>query len=125
MRKILALLALMAATPAIAQSPSLMTSTSAVSSSLIVRASPMLVTGVNITTGATAGYLMLFDARTVPADGAVAPRRCVPVAANTGLEVTFRDYGLRFEQGVVMVFSSTGCFTKTSSATAFMAGDGR
>jgi len=86
---------------------------------------PAYLQSVNVTSGASAGYVMVFDATTVPADGTVAPARCVPLAANTGIELNWRASPIRFVNGVVVVFSTTGCFTKTISATAFIAADYR
>lgn len=66
-----------------------------------------------------AGYLMTFDATSVPADGAVTPKECIPVPAGSygahELVATQDNYGA----GLVLVYSTTGCFTKTASATAF------
>lgn len=71
-----------------------------------------------ITTGASAGFLMLFNATTAPADGAVTPVICRAVAANTSLEVNHSGMPDVFSTGITGVFSTTGCFTKTASATA-------
>jgi len=111
------------AAPVSAQTLSKTRATTAVSAGFVLRAGTSNLAGLSITTGASAGYVMLFDATTVPADGAVTPARCLPIAANTGLDLNFRGSPLRFDNGVVVVFSSTGCFTKTASATAYLAGD--
>ncbi|OQW42091.1 MAG: hypothetical protein A4S12_07055 [Proteobacteria bacterium SG_bin5] len=76
---------------------------------------------VAITTGGAAGFLMVFDATSAPADGAVTPRICRVVAANSSLEVVF-NAPVNFGTGITAVFSTTGCFVKTSSATAFIEG---
>jgi hypothetical protein len=120
--RVLALLAMAVSAPALAQQ-SRTTAGTAVSSGFLVKAGTAIVAGINITSGATGGYMMLFDSATVPADGAVTPKKCVPVAANTGLDINWRASPLYFQQGLVVVFSTTGCFTKTSSATAFISGD--
>lgn len=96
--------------------------TSAVASSLVLKASAGNLYGYNIVAGASAGYLMIFNATSAPADGAVTPTLCIPVAANAGLERQFAK-PLRFTTGITMVFSTTGPFTKTASATAFLAGE--
>jgi len=66
---------------------------------------------------------MVFDATSAPADGAVTPKECAVAPANA---TTFIDYGggppESFATGITAVFSSTGCFTKTASATAFFHG---
>lgn len=72
-----------------------------------------------ITNGATPGYVMLFDAVSAPADGAVTPVECFAMPATSStLGVTF-FYPDVFATGITIVYSSTGCFTKTASATAY------
>lgn len=97
----------------------------AVAGSSLNVGSPGYLQGVNVTSGASAGYVLVFDSTTVPADGAVTPARCVPLAANTGIELNWRASPIMFRNGMVVVFSTTGCFTKTASATAFIAADYR
>lgn len=87
----------------------------AAESSHVLKAAPGSFIGGHVTaTGA--GFLMLFDAVAAPADGAVAPKTCVAVAANTSVNIVNPQ---PFLTGVVAVFSSTGCFTKTASAVAY------
>lgn len=121
----LATLALASCSPAYAQSVSTVRAAPAVSAGLVVRAGSGYLSGANVTSGATAGYVMVIDSATIPADGAVTPIRCVPLAANTGIDFDWRAAPLRFERGAVVLFSSTGCYAKTASATAFIAGDVR
>ena len=76
---------------------------------------------MTVTIGATSGYLLIFDAATAPADGAVTPKYCYPVTSsgtNGSASATWLN-GALFTTGVVAVFSTTGCFSKTGSATAF------
>lgn len=95
--------------------------TNAAAGTLVVKASAGNLYGFEICTGAQAGYLMVFDATSAPADGTVTPRLVYAVAANTSFarQVT---YPFRCATGITLVFSSTGPFTKTASATAFLAG---
>ena len=93
--------------------------TTAVASSFIAKASSGNVYGVGITTGAAAGYLMVFASATAPVDGAVTPAKVYAVAANSTFEKSFNP-PLRLSAGVTLVFSTTGPFTKTASATAFL-----
>lgn len=72
---------------------------------------------IAVTTGGSAGYLLVFDAVSAPADGAVAPKVCRAIAANTSVDIAY-DYPERYATGITAVFSSTGCFSKTASATA-------
>lgn len=97
--------------------------TSAAASNLVLFSGAGALYSVNITTGGSAGYLMLFNATSAPADGAVTPAYCLPIAANTGIETQWRALPRRFGTGATAVFSTTGCFTKTASATAFIAGE--
>lgn len=87
--------------------------------SLVAKASPGNLYGYNVTSAASAGYVMIFNSTTVPADGTVTPAMCLPLAANTGADMSYTtpEY---YSAGVTFVFSTTGCFTKTASATAFI-----
>jgi hypothetical protein len=91
----------------------------AVEGGRVAKASGGNVYRVSVTTGAAAGYLLGFNAIAIPADGAVTPSMCRVVAANSTLSVSYADMPARWGTGVTFVFSSTGCFTKTISATAF------
>lgn len=94
----------------------------ALGASRVLKGSAGNLYGYNVVAGATAGYIMLIDSATVPADGAVTPKICLPLAANAGTERSFST-PIRFSTGIVIVFSSTGPFTKTESATAFIGGE--
>ena len=88
-------------------------------SSQIAATSAKNVYSVAIKAGATAGNMMVFNSTTVPADGAVTPQACVPVAANATQiwDATTAGIPERFTTGVVIVFSSgTSCLTKTAIA---------
>lgn len=122
-RLLIAALAACLATPVAAQTVSKSNAGTAVSAGRVLRVGTTNLAGLNVVSGASAGYVMLFDAASVPADGAVAPLRCITIAPNTTIDLNFRGSPLRFDVGAVIVFSTTGCFTKTASATAFLAGD--
>lgn len=96
--------------------------TPTVAGTLTLKSVPCTFYGANITAVATAGYLMLFDAAAAPIDGTVTPTKVWVVAANSSLEIGYEN-GLTMALGAVLVFSSTGPFTKTVSATAFMSGE--
>lgn len=88
-----------------------------------VRKAPCFFRSVYVTTGATAGYLMTFNAVSAPVDGAVTPRECIVAPANSTVSLIFSDETQEpYVTGLTVVFSSTGCFTKTASATAFFKG---
>ena len=101
------------------------TQTAAVASSHVLKASAGALINVTVTIGATSGWLMIFEATSAPADGAVTPKYCRYVKSDgTGgaSSVSWGDLPLTFATGITAVFSSTGCFTKTASATAYFSG---
>jgi hypothetical protein len=76
----------------------------------------------SLTTGASSGFWMVFDAAAAPADGAlrVAPKYCWPWPANTGGGWAWPNGGIPFQNGLTMVFSTgADCLHKTGSQTAF------
>lgn len=96
-----------------------------VEGSHILKATPGCLLAVYGTIDSTTvGWLMTFNSTTVPADGAVTPIECVYISSAPG------SVGLNFAPlppewysvGIVVVFSSTGCFTKTVSAHGFFHG---
>lgn len=94
----------------------------AVESGRVLKASAGNLYRLSTTTGASAGYLLVFNSTTVPADGAVTPLICRAIAATSTLTVSFADIPARFSTGISVSFSTTGCFTKTASETAFFEG---
>lgn len=81
--------------------------------------------GASITTGAAAGFFMVFNATSAPADGAVTPIECVQIPANGSGSINFgAGPPDRYATGVTLAFSTTGCFNLTKSATAFFKGRG-
>jgi len=103
---------------------SAMTANAALADNRVVKASAGNLYALNVVTGASAGYVMVFNAISAPADGAVTPVFCIPVAANTGVQLDFTNGTVPtyFSVGITAVFSTTGPYTKTASATAFIAG---
>jgi hypothetical protein len=72
------------------------------------------------------GWVLVFDATSAPADGAVTPKIARQIGAGTTL--SFEPGGgppTHFATGIAMVFSTTGPFTKTGSATAFFSAKAR
>lgn len=92
--------------------------------SRVLKATPGYLVNLTVSIAAVNGWIMLFDATAVPADGAVVPRWCQAVVGNAtlgGFNIPFPT-PLRFpSSGIVVVFSSTGCFSKTASNAAFYA----
>jgi hypothetical protein len=84
-----------------------------------VHKAPCFLRSLYVTTGAVAGYVMTFNAVSAPADGAVTPVECIAAPANSTVSLDFGETTEQYVTGLTAVFSSTGCFTKTASATAF------
>lgn len=89
----------------------------------VFKASPGVLYGFSVTTGGAAGYVLVYNAASAPADGSVAPAACYAVPASTTLGVAYTPLPLNLTSGITLVFSTTGCFTQTSSATAFFLGE--
>lgn len=101
------------------------TVTAAVNSAVVGKASAGNLYGFNVVAGASAGFVLVFNAISAPADGAVTPVKCLPLAANAGLDQNYRSLPVAFTTGITVVFSTTGCFSKTASATAFISVDAK
>ncbi len=88
----------------------------------VLKASAGNLYSISVTVGATSGYLMIFNAISAPTDGAVTPAYCIPVTSNGTNGLNGASWSVNpasFSTGITAVFSSTGCTTKTASATAF------
>jgi hypothetical protein len=96
------------------------TVTATASGSLVVKASAGDLYAISATAGASAGFLLVGNAAAVPADGAVTPIECIPMAANGYVSVSYNAIPEFFTVGIWAAFSTTGCFTKTLSATTFI-----
>lgn len=101
-------------------------SSGAAASSLVIKASAGNLFGVYATnTTATNGFLLVFNAASAPADGAVVPLACVSMAGNSTASISY-DGGApaRYGTGIVAVLSSgANCFTKTTGViTGFISG---
>ena len=92
----------------------------ALESSHVLKASAGSMASLTVSIGTTAGYLLVFDATSAPADGSVTPVYFAPIqtnGTNGGLALQW-FVPEQFLNGIVVVFSTTGPFTKTASATA-------
>lgn len=77
------------------------------------------------TLSAAAWWLMIYNATSAPADGAVAPVKCYAFpSGTTGYSAAF-TLPVSFSTGITLGVSTTGCFTKTASAHAFISGDAK
>ena len=97
----------------------------ALESNHVIKASAGNFYGGYITTGATAGWLLLANSTTAPTAGgaAIAPLACVLAPANQTTSISAPgNIPLVFSTGITMVFSTSGCLTNTASTTAFFSG---
>lgn len=101
--------------------------TTAAFASTTVPAQSLSVGGSHVLLGLTvtapsSGYVLVFDATSAPADGPVVPAGCwyVPPPVSVGQSATLSmantPLGVATVTGITVVFSTTGCFTKTGSA---------
>lgn len=104
--------------------PALVSATTSASSSVVVSGQHTLL-GFHVT-APSAGYVLAFDATSEPANGAVQPLGCftMPAPVAPGISATLSmanvPVAAQTQTGITVVFSTTGCFTKTASATAFI-----
>jgi hypothetical protein len=91
----------------------------AAEASHLIKGAPGNLYSLYVTTGASAGYVMTFNANAAPADGPATPVECVVAPANSTISISFNGPPDIYSLGIVAVFSSTGCFIKTASPTAF------
>lgn len=74
--------------------------------------------GFTAVTGASSGFVMVFDSAALPVNGAVTPDYCWPIGANSFLSVQWPSPVL-MDTGVVVGFSTgANCDTLTASTTA-------
>lgn len=101
--------------------------TSALAANLVIKASAGNLYGLQVsadsTLSAVAWWLMVYDATSAPGDGAVTPTKCYAFpAGTTSASLAFPTPAV-FATGITVGVSTTGCFTKTASIHAFIAGD--
>lgn len=93
---------------------------STLESGKIICSGPCSVRSFYVTATAVTGYILTFNSTTIPADGAVTPRHCVAIQNGNTISLNYDngppDY---YSTGFVVAFSTTGCFIKTASATAY------
>lgn len=102
-------------------------STSALATALVVNnaASSLRSFSVNAdaTLSAAAWYVLIMNATTDTGNGAVTPIKCYAVPAGyPNISGAFPN-PIRMGTGIVIVASTTGCFTETQSAHAYISGD--
>jgi hypothetical protein len=76
------------------------------------------------TLSGAAWWIMVYDLTSAPADGSVTPAKCYALPSGaTAFTGAFDAGGVAFTTGITIGVSTTGCFTKTASAHAFIGGD--
>lgn len=94
---------------------------SAVTSQVLIKSSAgALYSAVATNQSASAGFFVLIDAAAIPNDGAITPRDCRALPANSTAIINYNPGPPdAYSSGVVaVVTSATSCFTKTSGAVS-------
>lgn len=101
--------------------------TQAAASNSVLKGSAGILRSLTVTIGATAGWVMVFDATTLPGNGATTTtlKWCYPVNSDGTKGGIDKDWNtpLTFTTGITVGFSSTACNSLTASATAFFYGE--
>lgn len=110
--------------------PNTYSASAALAANQIVKASAGTLYSFDVAADATlsgaAWWVMIHDATTAPADGAVTPVKCYAMPnGTTNFSATFPGGGVSFLTGIVIGVSTAGCFSKTASTHAFISGDYR
>lgn len=100
----------------------------ALCSNLVVKASAGTLKTFEVSADSTLSgaiwYVIVFDATSLPANGAITPAKCYQQASGTTqMGGTLGPGGTAYLTGITIGVSTTGCFTQTSSTHAFIAGD--
>lgn len=104
-------------------------SSTALAASLVVCSGPCVLSDLQVNADATlagaAWWIMVFNATSLPADGAVTPAKCYAEPAGVISDGRiFGNGGVALSTGAVIGVSTSGCFTKTTSThAAFISGD--
>lgn len=113
------------ASPLAAQDVSrLQAPSAAAESSRVLCATSCVLTGFQVNTGASAVWVMLFNATAVPSNGAVTPVKWYQVAANSTAAVAWPS-PISLTVGATVACSTTGPFTQTLTATCTISGEVR
>jgi hypothetical protein len=95
----------------------------------IIKAGAGNLYSFNVSADATlsgaAWWLMIYNATSAPGDGAVTPAKCYAFPSGTTSYSAAFNIPINFSTGITMGVSTTGCFTKTASAHAFISGDAK
>ena len=77
------------------------------------------------TLSGAAWWILIFDATSDPGNGAVTPRKCYGQVAGATSAAYAWTTPIAFTAGIVIVASTTGCYTETQSVHAFISGDAK
>jgi hypothetical protein len=95
----------------------------ALEASKVLKSSPGSVLSLHLN-ATDSGWFMLLDAIAAPIDGAVLPKKAWQFQGSNPATIDIRfDPPLVMSFGAVLIFSSTGPFTKTASAAAMFSGE--
>lgn len=102
-------------------------SSAALVANQVISASPAKLASFDISADSTlsgaAWWVMIYNATSAPADGAVTPAKCYAVPSGATSIFAAFPAPPSFSTGIVIGVSTTGCFTKTASTHAFISGD--
>lgn len=104
--------------------PSFPVNSTALENAHLMKSGSGSLPSISVAIGSVSGWLMLFDAITAPADGAVVPKYAAPLFSDGTQGFYEKNFisPLQFTAGMMAVFSSTGPLTLTKSATAYFSG---
>lgn len=105
------------------------TASSAIAANTVICGAACQLTSFDVSADSTlsgaAWWIMIYNATSAPADGAVTPIKCYAMqSGSTGIAAAF-PAPLNLTTGATIGVSTTGCFSKTASTHAFISGDSR
>lgn len=98
-------------------------SSGAAGSGLVLSAAPCKLFGLDVNALTVSGWVMIFDAVAVPADGAVVPLKAFPISGGQALALEWNPVALKMLVGCSVCFSTTGPFNKTANTNATFSGE--
>jgi hypothetical protein len=99
--------------------------TAVLASSLVLKAGAGNLYGISVSSTTVGGWILVFDATTLPPDGLVTPKYAWPLQSPNGFATFGFATPAAFATGIVVAFSTTGPLTLAASATAFITGQVR
>lgn len=103
--------------------------TSALASNKVLKASAgnlySLEVSADSTLSGAAWWVMVFDATSLPGDGAVTPAKCYAMASGTTMASFAWPTPAAFATGITAGVSTNGCFTLAASVHSFISGEAK